>query len=164
MNGVLEGIERVIVEREDGEIIAKITEDAIDCDPEYEVRMEPTIPKRRLFISCPMEGRAEEDIRKSFEKMQKIAEAYTGEKFKIVNPYIPKKPCGNSDRIKYLADSINLMGGADYFITTANFWQDRGCSVEKEVAEKYGLKSMSVDPKFVTPDALNHDVPQECEC
>lgn len=164
MNGVLEGIERVIVEREDGEIIAKITEDAIDCDPEYEVRMKPTITKHRLFISCPMEGRAEEDIQKSFEKMQKIAEAYTGEKLKIVNPYIPKKTCENADRIKCLADSINLMGGADYFITTTNFWQYRGCAVEKEVAERYGLKSMFVDPKFVTPDALNHDVQQECEC
>lgn len=163
MNEILYGIEKVVVERKSGEIIAKITEDAIDCNPEYEVRMKPTIPKHRLFISCPMENRTEDNIRESFKKMLKIAEAYTGETFKIVNPYIPKKPCGNADRIKYLADSINLMAGADYFITTANFWQYRGCAVEKVVAERYGLKTLFAEPKFTTPDALNHDVPQECE-
>ena len=32
MNGVLDGIERVIVEREDGEIIATITEDYVSND------------------------------------------------------------------------------------------------------------------------------------
>lgn len=163
MTGVLDGIERVVIESKDGDLIATITEDEINCNPEYEVRMKPTIPKHRLFISCPMDNRTEDNIRKSFEKMRKIAEAYTGETFKIVNPYIPKKPCGNADRIKYLADSINLMAGADYFITTANFWQYRGCAVEKVVAERYGLKTLFAEPKFTTPDVLNHDVPQECE-
>lgn len=159
MNGVLGGIERVIVEREDGEIIATITEDDIDCGPEYQVRMKPVIPEHRLFISCPMEGRAEEDIQKSFEKMQKIAEAYTGEKFKIVNPYIPKKPCGNADRIKYLADSINLMAGADYFITPTDFWKYRGCAIEEGVADKYGLKCLFADSEFATPDVPEHERP-----
>ena len=29
---------------------------------------------KKLFISCPMKGRTEENIRKSMEKMHKIAE------------------------------------------------------------------------------------------
>ena len=159
MNEILYGIEKVIVERKSGKIIAKITEDAIDCDPEYEARMKPTIPKHRLFISCPMENRTEDNIRESFKKMLKIAEAYTGETFKIVNPYIPKKPCGNADRIKYLADSINLMAGADYFIAPTNFWKYRGCAIEEGVAEKYGLKRMLADLEFATPDVSEHERP-----
>ena len=36
--------------------------------------------------------------------------------------------------------------------------------IERVIVEREdGLKSMFVDPKFVTPDALNHYVPQECE-
>lgn len=163
MNEILYGIEKVVVERKSGEIIATITEDAIDCKPEYEVRMKPTIPKHRLFISCPMDNRTEDNIRKSFEKMLKIVEAYTGETFKLVNPYMPKKADSNVDRIRNLADSINLMAGADYFITTANFWKYRECSVEKAVAEKYGLKSLYVDPEFTTPDVFDRDEPRELD-
>lgn len=159
MNGVLDGIERVVVESDDGEFIAAITEDGINCNEDYQVRMRPAIPKHRLFISCPMEGRAEEDIQKSFEKMRKIAEAYTGETFKLVNPHIPKKPCGNADRIKYLADSINLMAGADYFIAPTNFWKYRGCAIEEGVANKYGLKCLFADSEFATPDVPEHERP-----
>lgn len=159
MNVVLEGIERVVVEREDGEIIATITEDDIDCCPEYQVRMKPVIPEHRLFISCPIEGRAEEDIQKSFEKMQKIAEAYTGEKLKIVNPYIPKKPCGNADRIKYLADSINLMAGVDYLIIPTDFWKYRECAIAKSIADGYGLKCLFADLEFATPGMPEHEPP-----
>lgn len=163
MNGVLEGIERVIVESKDGELIATITEDEINWDPEYQVRLKPVIPEHKLFISCPMDNRTEDNIRKSFEKMLKIAEACTGETFRVVNPYIPKKAAGDADRIKYLADSINLMAGADYFITTKNFWSYRECSVEKVVAGKYGLKSLYVDPEFATPDVFDHDEPRELD-
>lgn len=30
---------------------------------------------KKLFISCPMKGRTEENIRKTMDKMHKIAEA-----------------------------------------------------------------------------------------
>ena len=163
MRGVLDGIEKVIVESKDGEIITTITEGVIDCCSEYQVRIKPTVPKHRLFISCPMDNRTEDNIRKSFEKMLKIAEAYTGETFRLVNPYMPKKADSNVDRIRYLAGSINLMAEADYFITTANFWKYRECSVEKAVAEKYGLKSLYVDPEFTTPDVFDRDEPRELD-
>lgn len=159
MNGVLGGIEKVIVESKDGEPIVTITEDRIDCNLEYQVRMKPVIPEHKLFISCPMDNRTEDNIRKSFEKMLKIAEAYTGETFKIVNPYIPKKPCGNADRIRYLADSINLMAGADYFIAPTDFWKYRGCAIEEGVADKYGLKCLFADSEFATPDVPEHERP-----
>lgn len=159
MTGVLDGIERVVIESKDGDLIATITEDEINWNPEFQVRIKSTVPKHRLFISCPMDNRTEDNIRKSFEKMQKIAEAYTGEKFKIVNPYIPKEPCGNADRIKYLADSINLMAGADYFIAPTDFWKYRGCAIEEGVAEKYGLKCIFADSEFATPDVPEHERP-----
>jgi hypothetical protein len=159
MTGVLDGIERVVIESKDGDLIATITEDEINWNPEFQVRIKSTVPKHRLFISCPTEGRTEDNIQKSFKKMLKIAEAYTGEKFKIVNPYIPKKPCGNADRIRYLADSINLMAGADYFIAPTDFWKYRECAIEEGVADKYGLKCLFADSEFATPDVPEHERP-----
>ena len=163
MNGVLDGIERVIVEREDGEIIATITEDDIDCGPEYKVRIKHVIPEHKLFISCPMKGRTEENIKKSFEVMQRIAEAYTGETLEVVNHYEPKTFESDADRILSLSDSIRLMAEADYFITFENYFEYRGCSVENRVAALYGLKIISAMTKFAAPDVLDKANIPVCE-
>lgn len=156
MNGVLEGIERVVVESKDGELIATITEDEINCGPEYQVRMKPVIPEHKLFISCPMKGRTEENIKKSFEVLKRTAEAYTGETLEVVNPYEPKTFESDADRIRSLGDSIRLMAEADYFITFENYFDYRGCSVENQVAALYGLKRVLAMTKLAAPDVLDN--------
>lgn len=155
MNGVLDGIEKVVVRREDGKIIATITEDWIDSEPEYQVRLKPTVPKHKLFISCPMKGRTEENIKKSFEVMKRTAEAYIGETLEVVNPYEPKTFESDADRIRSLSDSIRLMAEADYFITFENYFDYRGCSVENQVAALYGLKRVLAMTKLAAPDVLD---------
>lgn len=45
----------------------------------------------KLFISCPMRGRTEEQIRKSMEQMRKIAEAIFDEKFEVIDTWIADK-------------------------------------------------------------------------
>lgn len=155
MNGVLGGIERVIVESKDGKLIATITEDRIDCNQEYQVRMKPTVPKHKLFISCPMKGRTEENIRKSFEVMQRVAEAYTGEDLEVVNPYEPKDFESDTERIRSLGESIKLMAEADYFVTFENYFGYRGCSVENQIAAVYGLKRILSMTYFSAPDVLD---------
>lgn len=155
MSGVLDGIGRDIVESKDGEIKAINPEYQIDCSPEYQVRMKPVIPEHKLFISCPMDGRTEENIKKSFEVMQRIAEAYTGETLEVVNPYEQKTFESDADRIRSLSDSIKLMAEADYFITFENYFEHKGCSVENQVAALYGLKRMSAMTKVAAPDVLD---------
>ena len=154
MTGVLEGIERVVVESKDGELIATITEDEISFDPEFQVRMKPTIPKHKLFVSCPMKGRTEENIKKSFEVMQRVAETYTGESLQVINPYEPNEFESDAERIRSLGGSLKLMAEADYFITCENYFEYRGCSVENKVAGLYGLKIILAMTEFAAPDVL----------
>lgn len=156
MNGVLEGIERVVVESKDGELIATITEDEINFDPEFQVRMKPTIPKHKLFVSCPMKGRTEENIKKSFEVMQRVAETYAGESLQVINPYEPKEFESDAERIRSMGDSLKLMAEADYFITCENYFEYRGCSVENRVAGLYGLKRILAMTEYATPDVLDN--------
>ncbi len=158
MNGVLEGIEKVVVESKDGELIATITKDEINWDPEYQVRLKPVIPEHKLFISCPMKGRTEENIKKSFEVMQRVAEAYTGETLEVVNPYEPKTFESDADRIRSLGESIKLMAEADYFITFGNYFDYRGCSVENQVAALYGLKRVLAMTKIAAPDVPDKEL------
>lgn len=161
MNGVLEGIEKVVVRREDGKIIATITEDWIDSDPEYQVRLKPVIPKHKLFISCPMAGRAEKDIRKSFVMMLRVAKAYTGETLQVVNPYKMRQCENAADRIRCRSDSIKLMAEADYFIGPDEPYRERGCgicSMEYSVARDCGMKMFTVPFDEIAPDLKYNNI------
>lgn len=46
----------------------------------------------KLFISCPMRGRTEEQIRKSMERMHKIAEAIFDEELEVIPTYFEGTP------------------------------------------------------------------------
>lgn len=154
MQGALDGIERVIVESKDGEFIATITEDQIDCNPYYQVRMKPIIPKRRLFISCPTKDRTEKDIKRSFEVLKRTAEAYTGKSLQVINPYEPKTFKSDADRIRSMGDSIKLIADADYFITVDRFWEHTECGVEDNIAGECGVKRMLAMTEFAAPDVI----------
>lgn len=45
---------------------------------------------KKLFVSVPMRDRTEENIRKSIEKMHKIAEATVGEELELIDSYVPE--------------------------------------------------------------------------
>lgn len=154
MHGVLDGIGRDIVESKDGEIKAIHPEYQIDCNPEYQVRMKPTVPKHRLFISCPMKDRTEKDIKRSFEVLKRTAEAYTGKSLQVINPYKPKTFKSDADRIRSMGDSIKLIADADYFITVDRFWEHTECGVENNIAGEYGVKRMLAMTEFVAPDVI----------
>lgn len=71
----------------------------------------------KLFISCPMRRRTEEQIRKSMEQMHKIAEAIFDEKFEVIDTWIADKaPAANHEKLWYLGKSIQMMSEADAFI------------------------------------------------
>ncbi len=154
MSGVLDGIGRDIVESKDGEIKTIITEGVIDCSSEYQVRMKPTVPKHKLFISCPTKDRTEEDIKKSFEVLKRTAEAYSGEDLEVVNPYELKTFRSDADRIRSMSDSIKLIADADYFITVDRFWEHTECGVENNIAGECGVKRMLAMTEFAAPDVI----------
>ncbi len=154
MSGVLDGIGRDIVESKDGEIKTIITGGVIDCSLEYQVRMKPTVPKHKLFISCPMKDRTEESIKKSFEVLKRTAEAYTGESLQVINLYELKTFKSDADRIRSMGDSIKLIADADYFITVDRFWEHMECGVEDQIAGECGVKRMLAMTEFAAPDVI----------
>lgn len=125
---------------------------------------------KKLFISCPMNGRTPEAIAITREKMKKIAEVFVGEHLSVIPSYIKKKPPeGQNERIWYLGEAIKKMAQADYFIGIDHHWQWPGCLVERTVASNYGLKSIEVPVQYVAPDACDeegnkkYDAAAECE-
>ena len=86
---------------------------------------------KKLFISCPMKNRSEENIRMTFDRLHKIAEAVYGESLEVIPTYIEDKPpkC-RTEGLWYLGKSIELLSQADYFIGICgdNAWPGTGAT------------------------------------
>lgn len=105
---------------------------------------------KKLFVSVPMKGRTEEEIKASIKKMKKIAEAYEGEELELIDSYIEDNPPQNNNQaIWYLAKSLEKLANADIFIGIDDAWEWNGCFVESEVAGRYGIKRYTVSSTVV---------------
>jgi hypothetical protein len=111
--------------------------------------------KKKLFISCPMKGRTEENIRKSIEKMHKIAEIVFEQELEVIPSYTENKPPENSNQaVWYLGKSIQLLAEADFFIGVEYTDFFFGCRIESEIARDYGIKSTHINVREFMPDAI----------
>lgn len=109
---------------------------------------------KKLFISCPMKGRTEENIRNSIVRMHKIAEATFGEPMIVIQTYIEDNPPADTKQaVWYLGESIKKMAEADYFIGIQYESAFSGCCIERDVAQSYGIPATFVDISVVMPDA-----------
>ena len=108
--------------------------------------------KKKLFISCPMKGRTEENIRKSMAKMHKLAEIVFDQELDVIPSYIEDNPPKDSNAAVYfLGRSLQLLSQADYYIgvDTFNF---TGCDIENQVARRYRIPSFKVNLSIAAPD------------
>lgn len=108
---------------------------------------------KKLFVSCPMKGRTEEDIRKSIHRMHKMAEAAFDQELELIPSYIEHNPPStNRVAIWYLGQAISLMADADYFVGIE--WEDdfNGCNIEKDVAGAYGIPRLLLRLKIAAPE------------
>lgn len=109
---------------------------------------------KKLFISCPMKGRTEENIKNSMARMHKIAELVFDQKLEVIPTFINDNPPENSKQaIWYLGESIKRMAEADYFIGIGYYDAFKGCNIELDVANQYGLRVTNVDLDSTMPDA-----------
>ena len=108
---------------------------------------------KKLYISCPMKGRTEENIRKSIEKMHRIAEIVFDQELEVIPSYIEHKPPQDTNQAMwYLGESIKLMAQADYYIGIDYSDFFHGCAVENEIAARYGIQRTSVHVHELMPD------------
>lgn len=116
----------------------------------------------KVFISCPMKGRKEEDIKKTIGKMHRIAEVMFGEKLEPVDNFLTKGDAAPTDsmRIWLLGEVIKKMASCKYYIGIETAMirncssRFPGCLIENSVSLHYGLKDYRVSPEFVAPDLL----------
>ena len=105
---------------------------------------------KKLFVSVPMKGRTEEEIKASIQKMKKIAEIYEGEELELIDSYIENNPPKDSkEAVWYLGESLQKLAQADIFvgINEAYDWND--CYIERDTAQRYGIKTYIVQARDI---------------
>lgn len=108
---------------------------------------------KKLFVSVPMKGRTEEEIKASIQKMKKIAEIYEGEELELIDSYIEDNPPQNNNQaIWYLGESLKKLAQADVFIGICESYDWNGCCIERKTADKYGIKAYAIPVRYVIDD------------
>lgn len=119
--------------------------------------MSTKVAKKRLFISCPMNGRDEKAILESRKYMKKVAEAIWNQKFEVIDSYIKDAidiPDGCRERIFRIGEAIKKMSEADYFIGVEFNYEYRGCYNELNIARDYGIPYFALPIQIVCPDLV----------
>ena len=108
---------------------------------------------KKLFVSVPMKGRTETEIKDSISKMKKVAEIYEGEELELIDSYIEDNPPQNTNQaIWYLGESLKKLSEADVFVGIEDHWEWNGCHIETETAGRYGIKRHFILADSVVPN------------
>lgn len=108
---------------------------------------------KKLFVSVPMKGRTEEEIKASIQKMKKIAEIYEGEELELIDSYVEDNPPKDSkEAVWYLGESLKKLAQADVFIGIDEAYDWNGCYIERDTAQRYGVKTYIASARYVIDD------------
>ena len=85
---------------------------------------------KKLFVSCPMNGKTFEEIVEEFEMLKTFFDFEEG-----------------THPLKYMAESIRMLADADVAYFTADWDEARGCKIERECAVAYGIQIIDEYPE-----------------
>ena len=104
----------------------------------------PKLPMVRLFISQPMRGKSDEEIEREREDLIAIAKAVYAERgeVEVIDSFFKGGlvvPAGAKAPLYYLSKSLELLATADVAIFAKDWREARGCRIEHECADGYGV-------------------------
>ena len=102
---------------------------------------------KKLFISLPMAGKSEEEIRNKMAEYKEYAEYLMGEELELIDSFIYNAPGDIKDvGVWCLGRSIMMMADADVVYFGRGWGSARGCIVEHEVACGYEIYRIEDSP------------------
>ena len=101
---------------------------------------------KKLYISCPVEGRALLSVLHTIKKMHKIAEVLFDEELEVIDSVSVSELTGTD--LHDLSRHIELMAQADYFVYVPDC-EDRTVYLETEIASAYNIEMGSISARHV---------------
>lgn len=116
----------------------------------------------KVFISQPMKGKSEEEIKLVRRILERIAKKKLNNEAEIIDSYFEDYPCAKSHKnipLKFLAKSIDKLADADVFLLFRDRCASttRGCDIEFTCAREYGLIIHCVDNEDVLAYATDKE-------
>lgn len=94
----------------------------------------------KVFISQPMKGKTDAAILAEREKIIMDVKGLIQDEVEVINSFIPESaPKDSIEAVWMLGKSIQLLSEANVAYFAKGWNTARGCKIEHEVAEKYGL-------------------------
>lgn len=92
----------------------------------------------KIFISQPINGRTDEDIRTKREALIALAKEKYGE-VEVIDSFTMDPSVEAKGQIAMLGHSISMMADADLVVFAKDWTRARGCRVEQQVAKQYEI-------------------------
>lgn len=122
----------------------------------------------KIYISMPMRERTDENIQKSFDKMEKLARILLDDDVVVVNPFTPKSKKSDDIPIRHdvqaLGESISLLSLADHMFYVDDSYCYPGCNIEKDVCSNYGIPRTSLRLDQICPDVIEMREAEKKNC
>ena len=94
----------------------------------------------KLFISQPMKGKTDEEILQERERIISMVRAQYGS-VQVIDSFVKENPPKEVNTpLWFLARSIKFLSEADVAYFASGWWNTRGCKIEHECAEAYGIQ------------------------
>lgn len=93
---------------------------------------------KKLFISQPMNGKSDEEIKKERQDALLQAVAEYGEEVELIDSFFESAP-HDAKPLWFLGKSLELLSTADIVYFVSGWESARGCRIEHECAVAYGL-------------------------
>lgn len=94
---------------------------------------------KKLFISQPMKGKTDKEIKETRKKAIEYVEMLLGEKLEVIESFFEGAPA-EAKPLWFLGKSIELLSQADVVYFVKDWDMARGCKIEHQCAVEYGIK------------------------
>ena len=100
---------------------------------------------KRVFISQPMAGRSNEEIKVEREYIaEQIAKNYKQEPVQVIDSFFEDAP-HDAKPLWFLGKSLEHLSTADIAVFAQGWRSARGCMIEHECAVAYGIETIEED-------------------
>ena len=93
---------------------------------------------KKLFISQPMRGKTDDEIKSERNDAIKIAKSILGDDVEVIDSFFEGVP-HDSKPLLFLGRSLELMSTADVVYFAPGWETARGCRIEHTCATEYGI-------------------------
>lgn len=99
---------------------------------------------KRVFISVPMNGREEIDVRNDIKRASENIRKFYSENVEIVHNY-DCVASENTSRLWYLGEAIKQLGECDVCYFVEGWRNSNGCLIEFNICKLYGIGIIGKD-------------------